>query len=94
MLLGGACPGEGLLTNPKPALSLGGRNRSSCPIAGIEERLHGSVQRPHSNTLRVAPFDNTKNRLGGRERHVVGHDRLGETLEGERANLFGCEASL
>ena len=45
-----------------------------------------------SNTLRT-PFDHTQSRLGGRERHVIGNYRLGETLEGERANLFGGEAS-
>ena len=28
------------------------------------------------------------------ERHVVSHDRLGEALQGERANLFGGNASL
>ena len=32
--------------------------------------------------------------LGDRERDVVGHYRLGETLEGERADLFGHNASL
>jgi hypothetical protein len=30
--------------------------------------------------------------LGGRERHVVGHHRLGEALKGERANLLGGNA--
>ena len=29
-----------------------------------------------SNSLR-APFDNTERRLDSRERHVVGHNRLG-----------------
>src|SRR5947207_15677229 len=33
-------------------------------------------------------FDNTEGRLGGRERHVVGHYRLGEPFEGERADFF------
>ena len=28
------------------------------------------------------------------ELHIVGHDRLGEALEGERANLFRGDASL
>ena len=28
------------------------------------------------------------------ERNVVGHDRVGKALEGERANLFGYDASL
>ena len=32
--------------------------------------------------------------MGGRERHVVGHDRLGEALEGKRTYLFGGNASL
>jgi hypothetical protein len=39
------------------------------------------------------PFDNPKNGLGSREWHVVSHDRLGEALEAERANLFGHNAS-
>ena len=30
-----------------------------------------------SNSLRAAPFDNTKRRLDGRARYVVGHNRLG-----------------
>jgi hypothetical protein len=46
-----------------------------------------------SQTL-CGPFDNTESRLAGRERHVVGHDRLGESLQSERANLFGCDTSL
>ena len=33
-------------------------------------------------------------RLDDRERHVVGHYRLGEAPEGERAKLFGCDAAL
>ena len=49
---------------------------------------------PPSNSLRAAPFDNTERRLDGRERYVVGHNRLGEALEGERAKLFSCDASL
>ena len=32
--------------------------------------------------------------LGGRERHVVGHYRLGEAFEGERAHLFGSHLAL
>ena len=31
--------------------------------------------------------------MGGHERHVVGHYRLGETLEGKRAKLFGGDSS-
>ena len=46
-----------------------------------------------SNSLRP-PFDNTERRLDGRERYVVGHHRLAEALEGERAKLFSCDASL
>ena len=38
-------------------------------------------------------FDNTESRLDGRERHVVGHYRLGETFQGERAELFERDAS-
>ena len=32
--------------------------------------------------------DNAKSRLVGRERHVVGHDRLGEPLQGKLADFF------
>jgi hypothetical protein len=42
--------------------------------------------------VRWAPFDNAEGRLAGRERNVVGHYRLRETLQAERANLFGCDA--
>jgi hypothetical protein len=49
---------------------------------------------PPSKSLRAAPFDNTDRRLDGRERYVVGHNRLAEALEGERAKLFSCDASL
>jgi AraC-like DNA-binding protein len=41
----------------------------------------------------IAPVDNAESRLAGRERHVVGDDRLGETLQGKRANLFSRYAS-
>ena len=47
-----------------------------------------------SNSLRAAPVDNTERRLDGRERYVVGHNRLAEAFEGERAKLFSCDASL
>jgi hypothetical protein len=46
-----------------------------------------------SNALWAA-FDNTERRLDGRERYVVGHHRLAQALKGERAKLFGCDASL
>jgi transposase InsO family protein len=38
-----------------------------------------------SNSLRAALLDNTEGRLGGLERHVVGHYRLGEA--GVRASM-------
>ena len=38
-------------------------------------------------------LDNAESRLGGREQYVVSHYRLGETLQGKRANLFGRYAS-
>src|SRR3954471_4671278 len=47
-----------------------------------------------SNSLRAAPLDNTERRLDGRERYVVGHNRLAEAFQGERAKLFSCDASL
>jgi len=62
------------------------------PLPSLGEQSSGNVQLPHSNTLR-APFDNTESWLGGRERYVVGNYRLGEALEGERANLFGNDVS-
>ena len=31
--------------------------------------------------------------MTSRERHIVGDNRLGETLEGERADLFSRDAS-
>ena len=51
------------------------------------------VQRLISNTL-WTPFDNTETRLAGRERDVVRHYRLRQTLQRERAHLFGYDASL
>src|SRR5215467_3504797 len=41
----------------------------------------------------IAPVDNAERRLADRERHVVGDDWLGETLQGERPNLFSRYAS-
>ena len=35
-----------------------------------------------------AAFDNAESRLNGRERHVVGHYRLGEALQVKLTNLF------
>jgi len=46
------------------------------------------------SSTRCPSFDNAESRLTTYERHVVGHYRLGEALEGERANLFGYDASL
>src|SRR5262245_24115266 len=53
----------------------------------------GARRNSYSNALRAA-FDNTESRLNARERHVVGHNRLGEALQRERANLFSCHSSL
>src|SRR5215472_9298767 len=58
----------------------------------LRDGLAGAQSSRWSNA-RWSPFYNTQSRLGGRERHIVGHYRLGEALEGERANLFGCDAS-
>ena len=69
--------------------------RRRLAAVGTTARLghgHDGVQRLHSNTL-GSPFDDTKSGLGGRKRHVVGNHRLGETLESERANMFGYDAS-
>ena len=48
----------------------------------------------HLLSTRRSPFDNAESRLTTYKRHVVGHYRLGEALEDERANLFGCDISL
>src|SRR5262245_39355473 len=62
------------------------------PLPPLTERAAAVGSR--SNSWWAAAIDNTKSRLGSRERHVVGHYRLGKTLEGERAKLFRCDASL
>ena len=41
-----------------------------------------------------SPLDDAESRLTTHGRHVVGHYRLGEALESERANLFGYEGPL
>src|SRR5262245_8662458 len=41
----------------------------------------------------IAPVDNAERRLADRDWHVVGDDRLGETLQDKRANLFSRYAS-
>ena len=43
----------------------------------------------HSNVLWAA-FDNTESQLDGRERHIVGHDRLAQPFQRERADFFEC----
>src|SRR5262245_13858692 len=45
------------------------------------------------SSARCPSFDNAESRLTTYERHIVGDHRLSEALEGERANLFGCDAS-
>src|SRR6516165_7101483 len=56
------------------------------PLLSLMERPGGSVALCPSS-------DNAESRLTTYERHIVGHHRLGEALESERANLFGCDAS-
>ena len=46
------------------------------------------------SSTRCPSFDNVESDLTTYERHVEGHYRLGEALEGECANLFGCDSSL
>ena len=46
------------------------------------------------SSIRCPAFDNAESGLTTYERHVEGHYRLGEALEGECTNLFGCDASL
>src|SRR5881394_240229 len=66
----------------------------SRPHMAVDDALRsfGIQQRPRSNALWAA-FDNTEGRLRGRERHIVGHNRLGKAFQGDRANLFSCDAS-
>ena len=64
----------------------------------MRHRRHlASVQRERiaaiRSSIRCPSFDNAESGLTTYERHVEGHYRLGEALEGERTNLFGCEAS-
>ena len=49
------------------------------PLPPLREQLGGRVMSLKRFVGR--PFDNTESRLGGRERHVVGHYRLGETFQ-------------
>ena len=44
-------------------------------------------------STRCPPFDDAESRLTTDKRHVVGNYRLGESLQRERANLFGCDTS-
>src|SRR5262249_40220982 len=67
----------------------GGRSgRSANCCKGANTGLH-----PLTGCSMIAPVDNAESRLASHERHVVGNDRLGETLQGERANLFSRYAS-
>jgi hypothetical protein len=46
------------------------------PYPSLTEHL-GEVEQSQSNTLRATPVDDTESRLGGHERHVESHNRLG-----------------
>ena len=48
---------------------------------------------PLTGRSMITPVDNAESRLASRERDVVGNDRVGETLQVERANLFSRYAS-
>jgi len=85
--------GEGPLREPTPAVQPLPRERVFVPPwASLSERP-AEADNGHLLSARRAPFDNPESRLTADERHVVGHYRLGEALEGERADLFGCDAS-
>jgi len=58
---------------------------SQCPGARRIAAIWSSTRCPF--------FDNAESGLTTHERQVVGHYRLGEALEGERASLFGYDAS-
>src|SRR5262249_20304664 len=66
----------------------------SCPIGVLERSPSGGRIAAIRLSARCPSVDNTERRLDGRQRHVVSHYRLGEALEGERAKLFSCDASL
>src|SRR5215831_18321347 len=59
----------------------------------MSERWVKTGLHPLTGHLMITPIDNAERRLTSRERHVIGDDRLGETLQGERANLFSRYAS-
>src|SRR5215468_8082748 len=77
----------------EPTLTLVCGNRSSWPHFRHWRVARRRGATTESNAL-WASFDYTESRLGRRERHVVGHYRLRETLESDRAKLFSCDASL
>ena len=58
------------------------------PAGARQERIA-----PIWSSTRRPSFADAESRLATCERHVVGHYRLGEALESECANLFGCDAS-
>ena len=71
-------PGNAIITS-------GDRQFSTTVEMGAQAAIWSSTRRP--------PFDNAKSRLTTCNRHVVGNHRLSEALEGQRANLFGYDAS-
>jgi hypothetical protein len=64
-----------------------------CPI-GVITKCPAGAHRAIRSSARCSSFDNAESRLTTYERHVVGHYGLDKALEGECANLFGCDASL
>src|SRR5215813_307350 len=70
---------------PQPVTVAG--DPANC-LKGANTGLH-----PLTGRSMIAPVDDAERRLAGGERHVVGDDRLGETLQGKRANLFSRYAS-
>ena len=87
-------PRDGPLTEPTADAQPWRRERVLMPLS----RHLTSAQRERvaaiRSSIRCPSFDNAESGLTTYERHVEGHYRLGEALEGECTNLFGCDASL
>src|SRR5262249_6271032 len=89
------CEGSGdrLLSEP----TAGSQPWRREPLFVPDRRHRASARRERIAAIwlstRRPPFDNAESRVTTYKRHVVGHYRLGESLQGERANLFGCDTS-
>jgi len=80
---------------PRPKVTPGAQPEPTPrePYSPSTAPTYSGFEGGHLLSTRRSPFDNAESRLTTYKRHVEGHYRLGETLEGERANLVGCDAS-